>query len=129
VLIGAGLLLMHGLRDGDDWTALLPGLMVGGAGIGTISPALAAAMVGVLPVERSGLSSGINNTFRQVGIAAGIAALGAIFQHRLASDGFAAGLNEIFLVAGLLSLGGAALTLLLLRAGDFRAADVPDEPS
>jgi EmrB/QacA subfamily drug resistance transporter len=120
VLIGAGLLLMHGLEEGDDWTALLAGLMVGGAGIGVISPALAAAMVGVLPVERSGLSSGINNTFRQVGIAAGIAGLGAIFQHRLAADGFVAGLNEIFLVAGLLALAGAALTALVLRAGDFR---------
>jgi EmrB/QacA subfamily drug resistance transporter len=120
VLIGAGLLLMHGLRAGDDWTALLAGLLVGGAGIGVISPALAAAMVGVLPVERSGLSSGINNTFRQVGIAAGIAGLGAIFQHRLATDGFVAGLNSIFLVAGLLSLAGAVLTALVLRPTDFR---------
>ena len=120
VLIGAGLLLMHGLREDDDWTALLAGLLVGGAGIGVISPALAAAMVGVLPVERSGLSSGINNTFRQVGIAAGIAGLGAIFQHRVADDGFVAGLNSIFLVAGLLALAGAALTALILRPGDFR---------
>ena len=125
VLIGVGLLLMHGLREDDDWTALLAGLLVGGAGIGVISPALAAAMVGVLPVERSGLSSGINNTFRQVGIAAGIAGLGAIFQHRLADDGFVAGLNEIFLVAGVLALAGAVLTALVLRPGDFRgAADV-----
>ncbi|HYI99908.1 MAG TPA: DHA2 family efflux MFS transporter permease subunit [Thermoleophilaceae bacterium] len=123
VLIGAGLLLMHGLNEGDDWTALLAGLLVGGAGIGVISPALAAAMVGVLPVERSGLSSGINNTFRQVGIAAGIAGLGAIFQHRLADDGFVAGLNSIFLVAGLLALAGAVLTALILRPGDFRQAD------
>jgi EmrB/QacA subfamily drug resistance transporter len=123
VLIGVGLLLMmQGLDAGDDWTALLPGLLVGGAGIGTISPALAAAMVGVLPVERSGLASGINNTFRQVGIAAGIAALGAIFQHRLALDGFVAGLDSVFLVAGLLALAGAVLALLLLRAGDFRQA-------
>jgi EmrB/QacA subfamily drug resistance transporter len=120
VLIGAGLLLMHGLREGDDWTALLAGLLVGGAGVGVISPALAAAMVGVLPVERSGLSSGINNTFRQVGIAAGIAGLGAIFQHRLADGGFVAGLNEIFLVAGLLALAGAVATALVLRPGDFR---------
>ncbi|HEX2070664.1 MAG TPA: MFS transporter [Thermoleophilaceae bacterium] len=119
VLIGAGLLLMRGLDDGGDWTALLPGLLVGGAGIGTISPALAAAMVGVLPVERSGLASGINNTFRQVGIAAGIAGLGAIFQHRLASDGFVAGLDRIFLVAGVLALAGAAIAVVLLRADDF----------
>jgi EmrB/QacA subfamily drug resistance transporter len=119
LLIGIGMLLMHGLDEGDDWTALLAGLLVGGAGIGTISPALAAAMIGVLPVERSGLSSGINNTFRQVGIAAGIAGLGAIFQHRLADGGFVAGLNEIFLVSGLLALAGAVTTMLVLRPGDF----------
>ena len=62
---------MRGLDPGDDYEALLAGFIVGGAGIGVISPALAAAMVGVLPVERSGLSSGINNTFRQLGIASG----------------------------------------------------------
>lgn len=118
-LIGAGLLLMRGLGPGDDLGALLAGFIVGGAGIGVISPALAAAMVGVLPVERSGLSSGINNTFRQLGIASGIAGLGAIFQPRAAADGFVAGLDEIFLVGGLLALGGAVATALVLRRDDF----------
>ena len=84
-LIAASLALMRGLQPDSEWTALLPGLLVGGAGIGVISPALAAAMVGVLPAERSGIASGVNNTFRQVGIAAGIAGLGAVFQHRIAS--------------------------------------------
>ena len=83
LLIGAGLLLMRGLDVADDWTRLLPGFLVGGLAIGVISPALAAAMVGVLPVERSGLASGINNTFRQLGIAVGIAGLGAIFEHHI----------------------------------------------
>jgi EmrB/QacA subfamily drug resistance transporter len=123
VLIGVGMLLMYGVERGDDWTGLLPGLLVGGAGVGVISPALAAAMVGVLPVERSGLSSGINNTFRQVGIATGIAGLGALFQHQLAVDGFVARLNEVFLVAGLLALVGAVATVLILRAGDFEQGE------
>ena len=113
---------MGGLEPGDDYQAMLAGFIVGGAGIGVISPALAAAMVGVLPVERSGLSSGINNTFRQFGIASGIAGLGAIFQHRLAADGFVAGLNDILVVAGVVALAGAVATALLLRPGDFRAA-------
>ncbi len=83
VLIATGLLLMRGLTPESDWLHLLPGFIVGGIAIGTISPALAAAMVGVLPVERSGLASGINNTFRQLGIAAGIAGLGVIFSGRV----------------------------------------------
>ena len=83
LLIGTGLLLMRSLDPSSDWTTLLPGLVVGGLAIGVISPALAAAMVSVLPVERSGLASGINNTFRQLGIAIGLAGLGAIFDHHV----------------------------------------------
>ena len=46
-----------------------------------VNPALATAAVGVVDPRRSGMASGINSTFRQVGIATGIAAWGAIFQH------------------------------------------------
>jgi EmrB/QacA subfamily drug resistance transporter len=104
LLIGASLLLMRGVTVDDDWTYLLPGFLVAGLAIGVISPALAAAMVGVLAVERSGLASGINNTFRQLGIAAGIAAFGAIFDHHIRTAGAPAtglvdGLNAIFLAA------------------------------
>jgi hypothetical protein len=38
--------------------------------------------VSVVPKEQSGMASGINDTFRQVGIAIGIAAWGAIFLGR-----------------------------------------------
>ena len=46
-----------------------------------VNPPLASTAIGVVPVERSGMASGINSTFRQVGIATGIAGLGAVFQH------------------------------------------------
>jgi EmrB/QacA subfamily drug resistance transporter len=116
VLLTAGLLMMRGLDAGSDWDDALPGLLVSGAGVGLISPALAAAMVSVLPLERSGLASGINNTFRQTGIAAGIAGLGAIFQrHEPDSAGFAAGLNDVFLVAAGTAALGAVTALLLIR--------------
>ena len=72
-LRGAGLLLMRGLEPGDDWTALLAGFLVAGGGIGLVNPALATAAVGVVEPQRAGMASGINSTFRQVGIATGIA--------------------------------------------------------
>jgi EmrB/QacA subfamily drug resistance transporter len=116
VLLAAGLLMMRGLDAGSDWEDALPGLLVSGAGVGLISPALAAAMVSVLPIERSGLASGINNTFRQTGIAAGIAGLGAIFQrHDPDAAGFAAGLNDVFLVAALCAAAGALTAFGLIR--------------
>jgi predicted MFS family arabinose efflux permease len=119
VLIGAGLLLMRAIDAHSEWTALLPGLLVGGLAIGVISPALAAAMVSVLPVERSGLASGINNTFRQLGIAIGIAALGAIFEHRAAQAGglragTVAGLDAVLAVAALVAFLVAFLAWPLL---------------
>ena len=50
------------------------------------NPTLAQVAVGVVEPARSGMASGINNTFRQVGIATGIAGLGAIFQARTESQ-------------------------------------------
>ena len=73
-------------QPGDDWTALLAGFLLAGAGIGLVNPALATAAVGVVEPQRAGMASGINSTFRQVGIATGIAALGAIFQHVVAQN-------------------------------------------
>ena len=82
-LVGVGLLLMRGLRSAD-WTALLPGFIVAGVGIGMMNPDR-------LHGDRrrragaAGWRSGINTHFRQVGIATGIAALGAVFQSRVDS--------------------------------------------
>ncbi len=80
-LTGVGLLLMGGLDADSRWTALLAGFLLAGAGIGMTNPAIASVAVGVVPAAKAGMGSGINNTFRQVGIATGIAAYGAIFQH------------------------------------------------
>jgi EmrB/QacA subfamily drug resistance transporter len=86
IAVGVGLLLMHGVEPGDDWTALLAGFFIAGVGIGLTNPALATAAIGVVEPRRSGMASGINSTFRQVGVATGIAAWGAIFQHVVASN-------------------------------------------
>ena len=44
-------------------------LIVAGIGVGFINPPLASTAVGVVPPQRAGMASGINSTFRQVGIA------------------------------------------------------------
>lgn len=79
VLVGVGLLLMMGLDAESDWTHLIPGLIVAGVGTGMVNPPLASTAVGVVPVYRSGMASGVNQTFRQIGIAVGIALYGSIF--------------------------------------------------
>jgi EmrB/QacA subfamily drug resistance transporter len=79
---GLGLVLMSGIETGDEWTTLLGGFLVAGAGVGFLNPVIADVAVSVVPKERSGMAAGINDTFRQVGVAVGIAALGAIFVGR-----------------------------------------------
>lgn len=81
LLVSAGLLAMTAVDAASDWTVLIPGFLLAGTGVGLINPPLASTAVGVVHHSRSGMASGINNTFRQVGIATGIAGLGAIFQH------------------------------------------------
>ena len=91
-----------------------------------VNPPLASTAVSVVPPQRAGMASGVNNTFRQVGIATGIAGLGAIFRTRssrtctvwapaavasgavqaggdIARAAFIAGLNEILLVGAIVA--------------------------
>ncbi|MFN8218140.1 MAG: MFS transporter [Solirubrobacterales bacterium] len=85
-LVGVGLLLMNGVTVDSGWTALLAGFLVSGLGVGVANPGIGQAAIAVVPVQKSGMGSGINTTFRQVGISTGVAALGAIFQSRVNSE-------------------------------------------
>jgi hypothetical protein len=84
-LVGLGLLLMHGISADSSVSELLPGFLLAGIGIGTANPGIGQAAIAVVPVEKAGMGSGINTTFRQVGIATGVASLGAVFQSRVDS--------------------------------------------
>jgi hypothetical protein len=85
LLVSLGLFLMHGLTAGSSWTSLLAGFIVAGVGIGLANPAIGSTALAVVEPARSGMASGISNTCRMGGVATGIAALGAIFQHRITS--------------------------------------------
>jgi EmrB/QacA subfamily drug resistance transporter len=86
LLVAIALLLMYGLSSGSRWTALLPGLVVAGIGIGLANPTLAAAALRTVDPARSGMASGINNTFRLSGVSIGVAALGAVLENRVSSS-------------------------------------------
>ena len=86
LIVSVGLFLMRGLDAGSHWTHLIPGFIVSGIGVGLINPPLASTAVGVVEPQRAGMASGINSTFRQVGIATGIALLGTLFSTRTHSQ-------------------------------------------
>jgi hypothetical protein len=80
------------------------------------------------------MASGVNATARQVGLAAGIAVLGAVLATRTreaasARAGFTAGLNEILIIGAIVAFAAALLSAALIRQRDFvppqRATDGP----
>jgi EmrB/QacA subfamily drug resistance transporter len=114
--VGLGLLLMHGLTPTSDWTHLIPGFLIAGFGSGMVNPPLASTAVGVVEPQRAGMASGVNTTFRQVGVAAGIAALGTVFASSI-NQQLAQALAHSSISAGRLASISAAI-----RAGNFSQA-------
>jgi EmrB/QacA subfamily drug resistance transporter len=132
VLVGTGIAAMHGVSAVSGWTHLLPGMIIAGAGTGLVTVPLASTAVGVVDIARAGMASGINSTFRQVGLATGIAVLGSVFTARLAGPpgppaglaartAYAAALNDILLIGSGTALVAAATSFALIRRRDFVA--------
>jgi EmrB/QacA subfamily drug resistance transporter len=128
LVVGAGLLLMHGVSVGSSWTHLIPGFIVAGLGSGLVNPPLASTAVGVVEPKDAGMASGINTTFRQIGIAASVAVLGSILARKAGTSGtgspaaFVDALNELFLIAGVVAIVAGVLAFFLIRQKDFAAA-------
>jgi EmrB/QacA subfamily drug resistance transporter len=136
LFVGGGLLAMTAVTPTSGWTALVPGFVLQGIGVGLVNPPLASAAIAVVPPERSGMASGANSTFRQVGIATGIAALGAVFQHdllqgMLAHDShrvaFVGAFDSILKIAAVVAFVGAIAAFTLVRTRDFVASQAPGE--
>jgi EmrB/QacA subfamily drug resistance transporter len=121
LLIAIGCLLMANTHASSTWTVLLPGFLVVGVGIGTVNPVLASSAISVVPPERSGMASGTNSTFRQVGIATGIAGLGAIFQTQIQQKTLSA-LASTPQGQAMIEHGGGALQSAMLGGGVRQAA-------
>jgi predicted MFS family arabinose efflux permease len=121
LLIAIGCLVMSMTHASSSWTVLLPGFVIAGIGIGTVNPVLASSAISVVPPERSGMASGANSTFRQVGIATGIAGLGSIFQSQIQQKTLHA-LASTQQGQAVITHGGAALKSAILGGGVHQAA-------
>jgi EmrB/QacA subfamily drug resistance transporter len=96
----------------ESFWALLPGLLLGGFGMGmTMTPVTAAAMSAVA-VDKAGVGSAVLNSARQVGGSLGIAVMGAIVAG--ASD-YLTGFHDALRVGSALCLAGAVVAVLAIR--------------
>ncbi|MEW2569751.1 MFS transporter [Streptomyces sp. NPDC047070] len=120
LLIAAGNLLQARIDADSTGTVLVPGLIVAGLGVGSVLPTNASALLAEVPRERSGMAGGALNTFRQLGLALGVAVFGSVFADRVA-DGhgspaaFAEGVNATLRIASATALAAGILVLVLLR--------------
>jgi EmrB/QacA subfamily drug resistance transporter len=85
-LVAGGLLLLVLVSTETSWWWFLPGLLVAMVGTGALNPVISGVALGSVPPAQSGLAAGVNDMFRQAGIAVGIAAYGAIAPVDLAFD-------------------------------------------
>jgi EmrB/QacA subfamily drug resistance transporter len=83
LLIGAGALWQGTIHPTSTASVVMPGLALAGLGVGAITPALSSAALSAVPPERAGMAGGAVNTFRQLGLALGIAAFGTMFKTHL----------------------------------------------
>jgi hypothetical protein len=121
---------------GSSWTITLPGSIIALIGTGLFNPAVSNVALSSLPEAQSGLAAGANDTFRQAGIAVGIAALGALIPAQAAighgdPGAFVTGLHHALLAgAGLAALGAVATVRLLgSRRARVVTADLAPEPA
>jgi EmrB/QacA subfamily drug resistance transporter len=128
-LVGAGLALLTIVGATSSWWLFLPGLLVAMAGTGILNPTVSQVALSSAPPDRSGLAAGVNDMFRQAGIAVGVAALGALVPAGAAfgagsPQAYVDGLHDALWVGCMLALACALATALLIRG---QTAEAPSE--
>ena len=141
-LIAAGMgtvavccLLLSTIDLHSSFWNLLPAFILGGLGMSFVMTPMSAAVMGAAPVAKAGVASGVLNTFRQVGVALGIAITGAIVADRAASaarggasppEAFVHGLTFAMKVSAAICFAAAVAAAVLVRR--YRHADDQSRP-
>ena len=118
-LVGGGMTLLAvmlfyytQLGAHESFWAILPGLLIGGVGMGSTMTPLTAAAMSAVAVDKAGVGSAVLNSARQVGGSLGIAVMGAIVS---SSSSYLTGFHDALRVGSLLCLAGAAVAVLAVR--------------
>lgn len=112
----AGFCVLAGFGTGTPYALVAAGLLVAGAGSGFAGPSTTTVVLGAVPPARAGMGSALNDTHQQVGVALGVAGLGALHS-ALLHAGYApdSALTVAFLVSAACAGAGAVVAGTLLR--------------
>jgi EmrB/QacA subfamily drug resistance transporter len=118
-LVAVGLAFGELATATSSWAMLVPLLVVAGIGTGLFNPAVSAVALGSAPHDQSGLAAGVNDTFRQAGIAVGVALFGALIPGSAAlghgtAQSFVGGMHTALIVGAVLAAIGATACVGLI---------------
>jgi EmrB/QacA subfamily drug resistance transporter len=127
-LVAIGMALLTLAQVDSNWTIGLPGSIVAMIGTGLFNPSITAFALGSVDERQSGLAAGVNDTFRQAGIAVGVAALGALVPAGAALGGgdpqsYVNGLHDALWVCAAVCVVGAVACWVVLRDLAFGEQD------
>ncbi len=128
LLVAAGMAVFAWTTHPDSgWVSILPGFLLASVGTGLFNPSGSALALAALPPEQSGLAAGANDTFRQAGLAVGVAWLGtfvpAAGPYGADAVAFVEGLHHAVLAGAAVALACAVAGAVLLRAGRTQAME------
>jgi EmrB/QacA subfamily drug resistance transporter len=118
VALGLVAMMLAGVHS--SWTVLLLGEVLVGVGTGVFNPALSHVALSEVSDRDNGLAAGVNDAFRQTGIAVGIAVLGVLIPARDAlgtgsASEYIHGMHVALGVAAVVAAVGAAGAAALIR--------------
>ena len=135
-VVAACCLLLSTVTLHSTFWHMLPAFLLGGLGMSFVMTPMSAAAMGAAPVAKAGVASGVLNTFRQVGVALGIAMTGAIVANRAASaaaggasppEAFVHGLTFAMRVSAAICFGAAIIAATFVRRYRHADASLPLE--
>ncbi|QKT09201.1 MFS transporter [Gordonia sp. X0973] len=123
---GLGWMTVCGTQS-SGWD-LVGGFMLAAVGAGVFNPVMSGVVLAEAHSDDAGLAAGINDAFRQSGIALGVAALGAFFPaqsvlHGGSPQGFVDGLHAALWCSTAVALVGAAVVATMMRRARATVAD------
>ncbi|UQX87452.1 MFS transporter [Jatrophihabitans telluris] len=111
--VAAGLALLTLADEHSSWVATMPGIVLACGATGVFNPVMSGLVLQESAATQAGLATGINDTFRQTGVALGIATLGSFIPTASAFGGdpagYVTGLHHALWAACAVAVVGAAV--------------------
>lgn len=125
LLMLAGIITLLGIHQEMPYWSLAGQLLLLGAGIGLVVPAMTSALLGTVDKSLSGVASGVLNASRQAGSVVGVALFGGFIA---GPDAMIPGLRTVLIISAAILVPSAVLALSAaprpsprLRSADHRA--------